>query len=72
MGLNAYYEVRMCVPTAPASGGKFLKLGPYVWGCGYEKVENLFVYELVLHLGEVARCITNAACSGIYKLNPSN
>ena len=72
MGLYAYYEARVCVPTVPASDGNFLKLNQYVWGCGYKGIGDHIVYELVLHLGNLARCFKTAACSGVYKRNPSN
>ena len=72
MGLYAYYEARACVSVEPASNRDFLKRSKYVWSCNYERVGIHVVYELVLHLGDVARCVTKAACSGIYKLDPSN
>ena len=72
MRLNAYYEARACVSVEPASDGNFLKRSKYVWSCSYERFGIHTVYESVLHLGDVARCLTKAACSGIYKLDPSN
>ena len=62
IGLNAYYEAKMCVPIVPASDGNFLKLNQYVRGCGYERIDIHVVYELVLHLSDDARCITKSAC----------
>ena len=72
MGLYAYYEAKECVSVEPTSNGDFLKLSKYVWSCNYERVGIHVVYELVLHLGDVARCFKKAVCSGIYKLDPSN
>ena len=72
IGLHAYYEARVCVSTEPAGDGNFVKLDSYTLSCGYEQVRDHKVHELVLHLGDVARCVTKAACSGIYKLDPSN
>ena len=38
MGLYAYYEARVCVPTVPASDGNFVKLNSYTLSCGYDEI----------------------------------
>ena len=67
MGWNAYHEVRSCVPVEPASDRNLLKLTEYVLGCGYEGIGNHVVYNQLLYLDDVARCVTKAECTGIYK-----